>query len=129
MFTDEDGRILIVEDNDMFRRELRSLLHFRFPSMSLDEAIDGEQALEKVITFHPDLIFMDVRLPGENGLQVTKKIRSRNFKGRIIVLTSHDLPEYREVAKASGVDHFLVKGSSTSEQIVALINSILSEPA
>ena len=128
VLTDKDGRILIVEDNDMFRRELRSLLDSRFPSMSLDEARDGEQALGKVIAFQPDLIFVDVRLPGENGLQVTEKIRSSGFKGSIIALTSYDLPEYREIAKASGVDCFLVKGSSKPEHIIALVNSILSEP-
>ena len=98
----------------------------RFPLMSLDEARDGEEALEKLHAYRPDLIFMDIRLPGENGLEITKKIRSSHCQAIIIILTSYDLPEYREAASMNGANYFVSKGSSTTEEILALVDSILS---
>ncbi|NIO19985.1 MAG: response regulator, partial [Candidatus Aenigmarchaeota archaeon] len=82
-------KTLIVEDNDNFRQTLRSLLDSRFPSMTFQEARNGKEALEKVDSFDPDLIFMDIKLPGESGLELTRKIRCSNSKVKIIILTSY----------------------------------------
>ncbi len=119
-------KILIVEDNDHFRQTLRSLLDARFPSMSFEEARDGSEALEKVSAFDPDLIFMDIKLPGESGLELTKRIRHSNAEVKIIILTSYDLPEYREAARMGGANHFISKGSCKAEEILALVETILS---
>ena len=117
-------KTLIVEDNDRFRQALRSLLHSRYPSMSFKEARDGREALIEVSSFEPDLIFMDIKLPGENGLELTGKIKASHPEIKIIILTSHDLPEYREAAKAGGADHFLTKTSSKASEIFALIDNL-----
>ena len=118
-------KILIVEDNDHFRQTLRSLLVARFPSMSFEEARDGSEALEKVSAFDPDLIFMDIKLPGQSGLELTKRIRQSNAEVKIVILTSYDLPEYREAARMGGANHFVSKGSSKAEEILALVETIL----
>lgn len=97
--------------------------------MTFDEARDGKEALQKLNAYHPDLIFMDIRLPGENGLEVTKKIRSSHCQAIIIILTTYDLREYREAASMNGADYFMSKRSSTTEEILALVDSILSELA
>ena len=115
-------KTLIVEDNDRFRQALRSLLSSRYPSMSFKEARDGREALNEVSAFKPDLIFMDIKLPGESGLELTGKIRASNSKVKIIILTSYDLPEYREAARAGGADHFITKASSKASEIFALID-------
>ncbi|UCB51407.1 MAG: response regulator transcription factor [Deltaproteobacteria bacterium] len=120
-------KTLIVEDNDDFRQTLRSLLGVRFPSMSFEEARDGTEALEKFSAFDPDLIFMDIKLPGQSGLELTKRIRHSNAEVKIIILTSYDLPEYREAARMGGANHFVSKGSSKAEEILALVETILSE--
>lgn len=120
-------KTLIVEDNDNFRQTLRSLLDSRFPSMTIEEAGEGREALEKVHDFDPDLIFMDIKLPGESGLQVSRRIRRFNPEVKIIILTSYDFPEYREAARNGGADHFISKGSSKAEEILALVETILSE--
>ena len=119
-------KVLIVEDNDHFRQTLRSLLDARFPSMSFEEARDGSEALEKVSAFDPDLIFMDIKLPGQSGLELTKRIRHSNAEVKIIILTSYDLPEYREAARVGGANHFVSKGSCKAEEILALVETILS---
>ena len=120
-------KTLIVEDNDNFRQTLRSLLDSRFPSMTIEEAGEGREALEKVHDFDPDIIFMDIKLPGENGLILTRQIRKSNPDVKIIILTSHNLPEYREAARAGGADHFLTKSSSKANEIFALIDNLFSK--
>ena len=120
-------KTLIVEDNDNFRQTLRSLLDSRFPSMTIEEAGEGGEALEKVHAFDPDLIFMDIKLPGESGLELSRRIRRFNPEVKIIILTSYDFPEYREAARNGGADHFISKGSSNAEEILALVETILSK--
>ena len=127
VLTASTHKTLIVEDNDNFRQALRSLLSSRYPSMSFKEARDGREALSEVSAFDPDLIFMDIKLPGENGLELTGKIRASNSEVKIIILTSHDLPEYREAARAGGADHFLTKASSKASEIFALIDNLFSK--
>jgi DNA-binding NarL/FixJ family response regulator len=118
-------RILIVEDNATFRQSLREILHSEFPSLDIIEASDGEETLQKVADLTLDLIFMDIKLPGENGLSVTKKIKARHPEIPIVILTSYDLPEYREATKESKADHFISKGSPTNK-ILEVVKSVLS---
>jgi DNA-binding NarL/FixJ family response regulator len=119
-------RTLIVEDNATFRRSLKELLCARFSSMAVEEAGDGEEALQKIDALVPDLIFMDIKLPGENGLQVTKKVKTGYPQIIVVVLTYYDSPEHREAASQCGADYFLSKGTS-AEEVVELVQSVLSE--
>jgi len=116
-------KILIVEDNVTFRQSLKSVLRSEFPSCLVEEARDGKEALLKVASFRPNLVFMDIKLPGENGLELTKKVKATYQGITIIILTSYDLPEYRQAAEEFGADYFVSKGSSTREEILALVRS------
>jgi YesN/AraC family two-component response regulator len=120
-------KTLIFEDSAFFRQLLKETLHSRFPSMNIAEAENGKDALQKVESLRPHLIFMDIKLPGENGLELTKKIKARYSDISIIILTSYDLPEYREAAREYQADHFLSKGASTKEDILTLVQSIITE--
>jgi DNA-binding NarL/FixJ family response regulator len=117
-------QMLIVDDNAPFRQSLREMLCEQFSTMGVEEAEDGEDALDKIETLSPHLVFMDIKLPGQNGLEVTREIKARYPKIRVIILTSYDLPEYREAAENYGADYFLSKGSSSREEIIALVDSI-----
>jgi len=94
--------------------------------MDVGESAGGKEILQKIDLRRPDLIFMDIKLPGESGLELTRKIKTDHPTIIIIILTSYDLPEYREAAREHGADYFLSKGSSTGEEILALVESILS---
>ena len=120
-------QMLIVDDNAPFRQSLREMLREQFSTMGVDEAEDGEDALDKIETLSPHLVFMDIKLPGQNGLEVTREIKARYPGVRVIILTSYDLPEYREAAENYGADYFLSKGSSSREEIIALVDSISRE--
>jgi DNA-binding NarL/FixJ family response regulator len=112
-------RVLIVEDNPFFLQCLKETLYSRFPSMDILEAANGEEAMQKIKTLKPDAIFMDLRLPGENGLELTKKIKAEYPNIIVVIITNYDLPEYREAAYQCKADHFVSKDS-----FLNMINSI-----
>ena len=101
---------LLVEDNVSYRKILSDALLLHFPLIGVDEVGDGREALSKVEYQRPNLIFMDIQLPGVNGLDVTKEIKRVYNEIVIVILTSNDLPEYREQAFRNGADYFLSKG-------------------
>jgi DNA-binding NarL/FixJ family response regulator len=119
-------KILLVEDNVAFRRVLKQSLREFFPCVIIGEAGDGEEALRKIETILPSLIFMDIDLPGEDGLELTRKIKATHPETAIIILTSHDLPEYRQLAYERGAYNFLVKGSSALGELITEVESLLS---
>jgi CheY-like chemotaxis protein len=119
-------KILLVEDNVTFRRILKKGLHEFFPCVIIAEAGDGEEALRKIDTLLPGLIFMDIDLPGEDGFELTKKIKVTHPETPIIILTGYDLPEYRQLAYERGANNFLIKGSSTLEELIAEVESLIS---
>ncbi len=119
-------KTMLIEDNSSFRQLVKNSLQDQFPSMKIIEAADGIEAFQKINSHPPNLIFMDIELPGENGLQLTRKIKADHPEIIIIILTSHDLPEYREAATQNKADYFFSKDSKTSE-IFKLVKSILLE--
>jgi CheY-like chemotaxis protein len=121
------SKVLIVDDSTLFRQLLKEMLHDRIPSIEIHEAVDGEEALREVETSRPDLIFMDIRLPGDNGIEVTKRIKARYPDIIVIILTGYDLTEYRELSNRYA-DYFISKDSSTTENIFTLVKSILRPP-
>jgi len=120
------AEVLIVDDNAAFRNMLRHILLSRFPSMHIREAQDGNRAIKKLEKQTPDIIFMDVRLPGENGLHLTERIKAAYPGIFIIIITSYDSPEYREAALESGADSFFSKTESNANDILEKIETIIS---
>jgi len=127
MMIDSKRKVLIVEDSVSFRQLLKETLLSRFPTMEVQEAGDGGEALKRVAAFSPDLVVVDIQLPGKNGLDLTKRLKAEYPNLKVIVLTMYDTPEYREAAHQSRADYFISKGSSTKEEILALIKSLLSQ--
>jgi DNA-binding NarL/FixJ family response regulator len=117
-------KTLIVEDNATFRQMLKEILVTRFPDMEIAEEPDGSELFSKIDALHPNIVFMDIRLPGENGLELAKKIKVNHPEIIVIILTSYDLPEYRQDARLSKADHFVTKDSPTQD-FLALVESIL----
>jgi DNA-binding NarL/FixJ family response regulator len=116
--------LLIVEDNAGFRRTLRKILESRFPSFRISEAEDAEAALDLIRQRNPDVIFMDVRMPGRSGISLTGQIKRQHPAIVIIMLTHADTPEYRAAALESGADYFLSKEKTSAEDIVELVEHI-----
>jgi CheY-like chemotaxis protein len=119
--------ILLVEDNPNFRRMLYDSLATRFPKADIEAVESGEAAIEKFDCICPRIIFLDLALPGINGLQVTEQIRSKNEEVVIAVVTANDFPEYREAAGIRGADFFISKNTARLEEILALAGALIEE--
>ncbi len=118
-------RTMLVEDNTLFRQLVKINLQDQFPLMDIIEAADGVQAFRQFDSYLPNLIFMDIRLPGVNGLELTKKIKADYPDIITIILTNHNLPEYREAAIQCKADYFFPKGEIVKNGIFTLVKSIL----
>ena len=116
---------MLVEDSSSFRQVVKDNLQDQFPLMDIIEAADGVEALQKIDGHPPNLIFMDISLPGKNGLELTTKIKADYPDVIIIILTSHDSPEYREAAIRRKADYFFSKGAISTDGIFTLVKSIL----
>ena len=120
-------KTLIVEDNDAFRQVLKDLLQRHFPLLALEEACDGREAEEKLGRCNADLVFMDIKLPDSNGLQLTETFKRTCPQMAVIILTSYDYPEYREAAVQSGANHFISKETVGEQAFLATIQSTIDE--
>ena len=118
-------RAIIAEGTPVFRQVLINIFHSRFPSVEWAEAANGKEATGLIETFLPDLILVDIKLPGGSALELTRMIKMHHPKVVVIILGSYDFPEYRDMAYLNGADHFICK-DSTAEDYLARIKSILS---
>ena len=119
--------VLLVEDNPTFRKSLKDMLALRFPGLEIEEASNSEEALQKLENTYPDLVFMDIRLPGKNGLELTRIIKKSKADVEVVILTSYDIPEYRSAALSSGASHFFTKGNAGSDEIANCVRSIFQQ--
>jgi len=112
-------RILVVDDYQLARKTIRSLLHWH--SMQVcGEAENGKQAVEKVKELHPDLVLLDINMPVMNGVQAAYEIRRIAPSTKIIFFTIHDSPESVAASRTIGVDAFVPKASAGTDLIPAV---------
>jgi DNA-binding NarL/FixJ family response regulator len=116
----QTARALIVDDNAGFRRRIREFLAPEPDIQVVGEAGDGHEAIEMAIALEPDVVLMDVRLAGMNGLSATRQIRDRLPEVCIIILSRFDLQEYRDAALASGACGYVVKRALPDELLPAI---------
>ena len=120
-------KILIVDPNDPFRQSLKKLLMNRFPLVEIQEASDGNEGLDKVNVFDPNLIFLEIHLRTHSGLDLARRIKTKRPDTIIVILTSYNLPEYRTAAEESGVTHVVVRDEWTGADLIDLVRLILSD--
>ena len=118
-------KTLIVEDNAFFRGVLKEKLQALSSTMVINEAAEGCEALQKVDALRPELVFMDIRLPGENGIQLTQKIKAKYPNTKVIFLTSYDSLEYREAAIRAGGNCYIPKESLGHIKIEKLVKALI----
>ena len=119
-------KLLIVDDNSILRKTIRDILESKFPALRVFEATDGKEAFIQIHNHFPNLILMDIRLAKENGLELTREIKTLYPQIVIIIFTNYDLPEYRAAAFENGADFFYSKSSSNRQKLTAIVKSILA---
>ncbi len=120
-------RVLIIEDNQVFREAFGQVLQERIPSVVVEEAGNGQEAMERINAAPPDLIFTDYRLAGMSGLELVQNIKKDFPRIRIAMLTGYDFPEYRRLASQSGVDRYFVKDALDWKEVEDFVHYISKE--
>ena len=100
-------RTLIVDDDGSFRQRIKELLATEPDIEVVGEAADGQEAIFEARELKPDLVLMDVRMPGLNGVNATRQLKDEMPELKVIILTIFDLQEYREAAIASGASGYV----------------------
>jgi DNA-binding NarL/FixJ family response regulator len=116
-------RVLIVDDNAGFRRRVREFLVAEPDIQVVGEAGDGWEAIQKAIELEPNVVLMDVRMAGMNGLEATRKLIVARPEVRIIILSRFDVQEYRDAAQISGASAYVVKNSLIDDLLPAIRRS------
>lgn len=115
-------RVLLAEDHWLVRASLRTLLA-GFPGVEvIAEASDGRSALELIAERRPEIVLMDISMPGLNGLEATLRITKEYPLVRVVVLSMHTGEEYVLRALRSGASGYVLKGSAPSELELALVS-------
>jgi DNA-binding NarL/FixJ family response regulator len=106
---DQRIRVLIVDDHDLFREGLRQLIETDDSIEVVGEAATGEEAIERVRDLHPDVVLMDISMPGLDGIRATEHIVRHFPNTHVVMLTMYQNDEYRYHAARAGARGYLVK--------------------
>lgn len=113
-------RVLIADDHTIVRSGLRLLLEAEQDIDVIGEALEGSQALNMVEQHLPDVVLMDITMPGMDGLEATHQIKARWPQIHVLVLTMHRSDEYFFEMLKAGASGYILKGAETSDLIHAL---------
>ena len=115
-------RVVLADDQALVRAGFRSLLDAQEDIEVVGEAGDGEDAARLAVELTPDLVMMDIRMPGVDGLEATRRIVAddRSFGVRVVILTTFGLDEYVFEAIRAGASGFLVKDTEPDELVQAV---------
>jgi len=117
-------KIFIVEDHPVFREGLVQIISGEKDLSVCGEAGDADRALEAIARLKPDLVLVDITLPGKSGLELIKELRSRDSKVRILVVSMHDEALYADRVLRAGGDGYIMK-QVDPEEIVHAIRDVL----
>ncbi|WP_327693883.1 response regulator transcription factor [Streptomyces sp. NBC_00459] len=112
--------VLIVDDQTLQRLGFRMLLEAEPDMTVVDEAANGSEAVRKTAELRPDVVLMDVRMPGMDGIEATRRIVGSGGRSRVLVLTTFDLDEYAYEALCAGASGFFLKDARPEELVVGI---------
>jgi two-component system response regulator NreC len=113
-------RVLLAEDHTIVRKGLRSLLDAEATITVVGEAENGRQAIDQVESLLPDVVVMDIAMPGLNGLEATRQIRKRFPEVQVLILTVHTDQEYVLQILRAGASGYLVKQAAPTDLVQAI---------
>src|SRR5690242_17642798 len=113
-------RLLIADDHSVLRTGLRMLLEVQRDMAVVSEAGDGVEVLQKTRELQPDVVLMDLSMPGPHSGEVIRQVQRISPKTRVLVLTMHDDPAYLVSAMAAGAAGYVVKKVADSELLSAI---------
>ncbi len=112
-------KVLVADDHEVVRSGLASLLKDSEVDI-VGEAANGDDAVAKAIKLQPDVVLLDIRMPGTDGLTALERIRVEAPDSRVVMLSTYDNPTYVARSVALGASDYVLKGSSRKELIAAI---------
>jgi DNA-binding NarL/FixJ family response regulator len=112
--------VLLADDQPLLRRGFRMILEAEGDLIVAAEAADGEEAVDLARRHAPDVVLMDIRMPGIDGIEATQRIAAADTHVRVLVLTTFDLDEYAFGALRAGASGFLLKDVRPAELVAAV---------
>lgn len=112
--------ILLVDDHQMFRAGIRALIEAEERFEVIGEASSGDEAVDRVRELKPDIVIMDLAMPGSNGLEATRRISALELDTDVLVLTVHAEEEYLVPVVEAGASGYLTKTSADTDLIEAI---------
>ena len=116
----EGTKILLVDDHAMFRAGIKALLEAEGRMTAVGEASTGDEAVDRVRELKPDVVVMDLSMPGSNGLEATRRIAALELDTKVLVLTVHAEEEYLVPVVEAGASGYLTKTSADTDLIEAI---------
>ncbi|MFH1003473.1 MAG: response regulator transcription factor [Chloroflexota bacterium] len=113
-------KVLVVDDHAILRDGIRALLALQDDIEIVGEATDGKEAIERARELEPDVIVMDLAMPGMDGLEATRRIRKKNPSVKVLVLSQHDNREYVLSAIKAGATGYVPKRALGSELVTGI---------
>ncbi len=113
-------RVLLVDDHAMFRAGIKALLEAEGKVEVVGEASSGDEAVDKVRELKPDVVVMDLSMPGSNGLEATRRIAALELDTKVLVLTVHAEEEYLVPVVEAGASGYLTKTSADTDLMEAI---------
>src|SRR3989304_5918891 len=114
-------KVFIVDDHAIMRDGIRALLSVNDDIQVVGEASDGKEAMKKIPELNPDVVIMDIAMPGMDGMEATRQIVKGNTKAKILILTQHDNKDYILSAIKAGASGFVPKRAVGSELVSAIL--------
>jgi DNA-binding NarL/FixJ family response regulator len=121
-------RVLIADDQALVRGGFRSILAGQDGIEVVGEAEDGNKAVELVERLEPDVVLMDIRMPGIDGIEATRRIAARGLPTRVLVLTTFDVDDYVYEAMKAGASGFLLK-TAPPRQLAEAVRTVAAGDA
>jgi two-component system, NarL family, invasion response regulator UvrY len=113
-------RLLIADDHSVVRQGLKQILTDEYSDAQVDEAISGNEALEKAREGNYDVLILDISMPGKNGLEILKQLRTEEIKIPVLILSMHSENQYAIRMLKAGASGYLTKESASDELIEAV---------
>nr|WP_055146644.1 response regulator transcription factor [Jiulongibacter sediminis] len=113
-------KLLLVDDHEVVRKGMKFLLEDEENLEIIGEASDGEEALQRIEELKPNLVLLDVNMPGMNGIEAAKKISANYPAVRVLIFSMHNDPDYIVNSVTNGVDGYILKDAEKEEILKAM---------
>ena len=118
-------KVLLADDHEVFRRSLADFLNVRESIEVVAEASNGNDAVDQASQYEPDLVLLDLNMPGRNGFEASKAIKHLRPQTKVYIVSANEGDLYRAMAMLNSADGYIPK-STLKRDILALLDGLLS---